>query len=751
MLFSHFLWVSQNAYSADDDFKSLAAEKAGVPWRISADEVTYDSKSEVVVARGNVLIEKPNKKISAEEIRFDHMAERLTAIGNVSLSVGMDTVSANRIELDLQAENGIIYDGQIFYSKNHFYITGDKLQKIDDTTYIAENASITSCDAEKPAWKIKAGKVKVNPEGYGKINHGTFWVKNIPIAYTPILFFPVNQERQSGFLIPQVNWGDRKGNEYIQPFFWAINESSDATFYGHYMGKRGYKYGLEYRYMLSERSKGTLMMDTFNDRKKEKNGKESKDYGFTDDEFLRSNEDRYWFRMKHDQELPYDFFAKLDIDIVSDQDYLAEFKEGYSGFKYTQREFLDTFERSLDDYNDEVRTNRMNLNRTWPTYDLNLETRWNDNVIKRRQGGPDDTLQQLPLVGFTGTRQPVSATPFYWDLTSLYNNFYRENGTRGQRIDLNPRIYYPWHFKSYFDLEPSIGFRETAYYIDKYDDPSAGTDDDTQHRELFDINVDLSTDIFKTYATRIGQADRVRHIIRPQITYEYIWGSDQDDLPFFNEIDRIDQKNLITYSITNNLMYRRSTSKPAQDDHANSTDPDIPEWSYNQFGRLKLQQSYDIDKARRDEPRVFSPIGAELDIFVGKWGSLQADTAWSTYDKDFISRNAALGLNDWRGDKLFVEYRYTRGDNESIYTDLLLKITERLWAYTEYERDIKEENRLLSGVGILIRQQCWSVDIGYQKDDQNKATYSFRLDLYGLGGLGEKYAGRSIVNPFYSQ
>ena len=122
--------------------------------------------------------------------------------------------------------------------------------------------------------------------------------------------------------------------------------------------------------------------------------------------------------MKNDQELPYGFFAKLDLDIVSDQDYLAEFREGYTGFDYTQREFLKTFERSIDDYNDDVRTNRLNLNRTWPTYDLNLETRWNDNVIKRRQGGPDDTLQQLPLVGFTGTRQPISTTPFYWDLTS---------------------------------------------------------------------------------------------------------------------------------------------------------------------------------------------------------------------------------------------------------------------------------------------------------------------------------------------
>ncbi|MEE9495500.1 MAG: LPS-assembly protein LptD, partial [Desulfobacterales bacterium] len=87
----------------------------------------------------------------------------------------------------------------------------------------------------------------------------------------------------------------------------AISDSSDATFYADYMTNRGLKLGAEYRYILSELSQGTLMLDGLHDRKVDDGtGDSSKDYGYEDDpvDVLRTNENRFWFRASHHQQLP---------------------------------------------------------------------------------------------------------------------------------------------------------------------------------------------------------------------------------------------------------------------------------------------------------------------------------------------------------------------------------------------------------------------------------------------------------------
>ena len=85
------------------------------------------------------------------------------------------------------------------------------------------------------------------------------------------------------------------------------------------------------------------------------------------------------------------------------------------------------------------------------------------------------------------------------------------------------------------------------------------------------------------------------------------------------------------------------------------------DYSYNDFLRFELEQSYDIKEARQnDSDKPFSPISARLDFFPGKYIGLDADALWSVYDYKFLSHNIGANLWDKRGDKLQVEYRYTR-------------------------------------------------------------------------------------------
>jgi len=302
------------------------------PWMLEADEVTYDKKTDTYLAGGNVLIYKSTIKLMADHIRFDHKSMKAYAWGDVVLTNGEDILQGTSMEIDLVRQTGSVENGFLYIKENNYQITGDVIKKIGPSVYTIDKATITTCDGENPDWKITGSKVKITEDGSGTAVNAVLWARKVPTLYTPYFYYPARGKRQTGFLLPKGGFSDRWGTYYNQPFFWAINKSSDATFYGNYMTKRGMKYGTEFRYYLDEKSKGTWMADGFTDLKKDDGtGDNSKQWGFDDgsQDILRKNRSRYWLRGSHLQQLPFDVTAQLDLDLVSDQDYTRSFKDGY--------------------------------------------------------------------------------------------------------------------------------------------------------------------------------------------------------------------------------------------------------------------------------------------------------------------------------------------------------------------------------------------------------------------------------------
>ncbi|MBU1182787.1 MAG: hypothetical protein KKF00_11620, partial [Proteobacteria bacterium] len=244
-------------------------DKSNEPWNLTADEINHDRNTDIYTASGNVIITKINRKLTADFVRFDHKAFHAHAQGNVKLTAGEDVLTGSSLDMDLKSEIGTVHDGTIFLKENNFNISGKSIEKTGESSYLIEEATVSTCDGETPDWKVTGKKLTVDIEGYGFINHAAFWTKKLPVMYVPFMAFPAKIKRQSGLLAPEMGQSERKGIEYNQPYFWAINESSDATFYAHHMSERGEKAGFEYRYLLSEQTRGTLMFDFLNDRKQD--------------------------------------------------------------------------------------------------------------------------------------------------------------------------------------------------------------------------------------------------------------------------------------------------------------------------------------------------------------------------------------------------------------------------------------------------------------------------------------------------
>lgn len=724
-----------SALAADrsDFFTPNSSEE---PWHIKADTLTYDKKNDVYTAKGNVRITKGNRALTAGIVYVNRTTNIIDASGEVEMTVDKDILTGSRIIVNMETETGVIYDGTIFIAANHFYIRGNKIIKTGKETYFIDECSFTTCDGDFPDWKVTGKDLNITIEGYGTIKHAAFYTKSLPILYIPYLVFPVKLKRQTGFLPPQFSYSERDGFEYNLPFFWAINESSDATFYQNGMpDHRGIKHGIEYRYVLSRESKGTAMYDFLYDRQIDQGEVDTRGYvyeGYRGDTELRLNRKRWWFRMKNDQDLGAGFKAKLDIDIVSDQDYLREFKSGYSGFEDTDEYYLKTFGRDIDDYTETVRTNRLSIDRNWDRYSLNGEVLWRDDIIARNtDSSEDDTLQQLPSVTFSGVKQEVGATSLFFDFTSHYKNFWRRTGTKGHSADVYPRVYYPIRFHHYFDFEPSIGLRETAWWVDRYSTEEISKEEQDS-REIYDIQADFSTEFVRVFRVGGERVDKIQHSIRPEISYSYIPDLDQADLPSF--VDPIEAKNVLTYSIINTFT-SKLIEKKAPDSEASS-----PQYQYYDFCRFELSQSYDLKEARRDveeapgedDREPFSDVTADLEFNPCRFISLDADAAWSPYDDELKNYNNALRLSDPRGDKLTVEYRYAKDISESIYNEIFLKIYKGLSAYWENEYNLFDNKQIKTVVGCSYTSQCWSVGFTYTDEAEVDKKYMITVRLRGL-------------------
>ncbi len=711
---------------------------ADLPYHIRADTLTYDDATKTYRARGSATISRADQSLHADAIDFRDETKDAEAWGGPRFLSGEDWLTGNRIEVNLKEGTGTVYNGTLFLEQRHFYVKGDKIHKTGKESYYIEGSGhLTSCDGDSPAWQITGKDLKVTLEGYGTVKHAALWAKSIPVLYVPFIVFPAKIRRQSGLLPPQVSYSDTNGFEYIQPFFWAIDESSDATFYEHYMAHRGFKHGLEYRYVLSPESKGAAMYDFLYDRQIDDGTPEPQDSsgyyyeGFSGDSEDRLNRKRWWFRMKSDADLPAGFNAKFDADIVSDQDYLREFGTGYSSRDQSERYFLKEFGRGLDDETDTVRLNQLNLNRNWDQFSLNADFRWYDDVITRKHDRDDRTQQSLPSVNFTGSKQEIPGLPLYFDLATSLNHFWRDVGTRGYSADLSPRVYWPVSLFGYFDFEPSVGLRETSWQVEEYENQGPKEDDRLQSRNLYDLKGDLSTEISRIFNVGGVTIDKIRHAIRPQVVYSYIPTLEQEDLPDF--VSAIGRSNVVTYSVTNNFTARKIEHvKPDREAQP-------PKYTYIDFCRVTLSQSYDINTARHaaeggGKRRPFSDITGRLELNPTGSLGLVANATWSPYDGEYKSYDAAVGFSNARGDWASVDYRYAQDSSKSILTRAFVNLFDPISAYWEQEQNLKDSKEVKSVLGLKYAPQCWSFSLYYTHDRTvNKREYLFEISLYGLG------------------
>ena len=269
-------------------------EDRKTPWNISAKSLTYDEKNGTYHAEGDVVIEKAGQILRTQNAIYNIRTGIAKISGGLRLETDGDVVTGKEGTFNLKTQAGDIVNASLFLKDNHYYIGGSLIEKIGPQTYVVKDCRVTTCDGVNPDWLLTGSETKVTIEGYGTVKDAAFRVKGLPILYFPYMIFPAKSKRQTGLLPPSGGYSTLNGVELEVPFFWAISDQMDATFYQRYMSSRGYMQGAEFRYVTGEHSKGVLEFNILSD---EETPKDMSDQDATDiSPFERTNSTRYWLR-----------------------------------------------------------------------------------------------------------------------------------------------------------------------------------------------------------------------------------------------------------------------------------------------------------------------------------------------------------------------------------------------------------------------------------------------------------------------
>jgi len=725
--------ILDNLSSKNSDINSNKS-----PVNIEADSMDYDNVRDAYHARGKVNIDYGGAALFADDVELDNKNNIATAQGSAFLKMGEDTLRGEKIVLNIQDKTGAAYKANAFYSRNNFYVKGDKIEKTGENTYSIKQPVATTCNGDNPDWEIAGSEMNVTIEGYGLMKDARFLAKGMPVFYSPYLPFPAKTIRQSGFLIPYISYSrDKDGIDIEVPYFWAVSPQMDATFYQRYIEKRGFKEGAEFRYYLGEKSFGTFYGDYIEDTR---HVTDTTDAATSRD--WQDGHKRWSYYLNHQTNFDSQFYVRTDLKQVSDKWYFKDFSaHNYYLDNYAEKA-EDSFKKVSFKGDQSLRylESTVRVFKGWSNYSLTGLINTSEDFAAANN---DQTLQRYPEIVLAGAKQQFLNTPFYYEFTGTYDYLYREEGQKGHYVDFSPSISMPLNISGYLKITPQFSLKETFW---SRDDNETGSESKTGDRTVYNASLSLSSQASRVFDINVINWEKIRHEIKPEIIYSYVPGVSGDNMPdyylsvwspFMMPVttpvktlsgNSFEEQNAVAWSLTNTLTARVKDGAGA--------------YSYLEILRLKLYQTYDIHEANKSmegitiERRPLSDIGMEFDVSPHKYLSFTARNLYNVYD-GWKQTNYDLNIKDGRGDSLLIGYRYTLDSLEEINFGLKAVITRNIDAAIISRHDLFNSKTIENSLGFIYHKQCWSMGLDLTETDDD-VRFMFKISLAGFGNSGVK-------------
>ncbi|MGE0706178.1 MAG: LPS-assembly protein LptD, partial [Vicinamibacterales bacterium] len=509
---------------------------------------------------GNVeMICDDDTEVYAEEIRLFTKEQRAVATGNVVFAQGRNRIAASRAEFNTETRYGTFYDATGFASmegdddslpmqtiagqETDVFFFGETVERIGERRYRITKGGFTTCVQPTPRWELHAGTVILNIDDYTLLRGVVFRVKNVPLLYVPIIYYPTKDEdRATGILLPSYGSSTVMGQTISNAFFWAISRSQDATLTHEWYSKAGQGFGGEYRYNLGAGSEGTLNATML----KQVVGSEG---GFTEGDARE-----YRLEGRFNQRLPAGFRARGSIN------------------------YFTSLTQQLISQSDITRASNgqrrigANVVGAWRSFSLNADAQYYENF---RDLTTSNVSGGMPRVAISQNERPLFRNaPVYVSFGSEFARIQNEARSRDgvrdlslTRFDVSPEVRVPFNRWQWLTVNSSVSWRDT-YYTRSLDpdeqDPAIGGPlilDESLNRNYFTFQSDIVGPAFNRIwdTPNSGYAERIKHSVEPFVRVQRTTATeDFERVIQYDGIDRaIGGTTKFEYGIENRIYAKR--------------------------------------------------------------------------------------------------------------------------------------------------------------------------------------------------
>ncbi len=661
-----------------------AEQTVGQGMIIRADQMGYDTTADLVKAEGNVEILWQNTTMTADMATYNRTSQIMTATGNVLIVKGSDSLRGDNLLMDTGTGRAEMENGRIFITKGNFRADGRRIARVGEDDYAIRKGVLTTCDAEVPSWKFGADELDVTVEEYATGTNVLFYVKDIPVFYFPYIILPVNRERQSGLLFPKFGTSSKRGVFMDVPFYWAISPSQDATVNLDIQTTRGVGLGLDYRYLRNRDSDGSLGGYLIYDNTEKK--------------------ERGRLIQMHKEQFSESFSLITSLNLTSDRTFLTDYGE------------------KSGEYNRQYYDSRIVLTKFWDHWLAGAQAIYTQDYYATSNTG---TLQRAPELSLYAVREKIPYIPsLYFDMDLLATEYYREKGMNGQRVVLTPQLSsISSLLGGRMNLAMFGSLQMRGYLTDKTE---PGIKDD-QLLALPMAGARISSSVSRFYDVSMLGMQKLRHELSPSLSYLYVGDKDQSNVPFFDQLDRENAQQSLTFALASNIWGRLAKEGGSAE--------------YRDLMTLRLLQSYNLNGIRQnlltlvEDTRSWSDLILESDTWLHRNARLLADIRYSHYDSKISSSALGAEYNDRRGNIGRLSYRMAEDQLDYLEGGLSLAVTSPFYLnyITRYSFD--KQNFLESYYSVEYRHQCWSLIAGY-RERPNDRSWTVNFNLAGLFNIG---------------
>ncbi len=672
---------------------------------------------------GNAEIRQPGQIVRGDKLTYTQRTDLATAEGNAAVARGGMLFEANKITYRLYEQTGEANDVEYEYAPQRMRGSASCVRFLGEYATVFDDAQMTTCRKGDNSWWIELDKLTLDEyDQSATAQNAVFKIADgYPVFYVPWFSFPMGTKRKSGFLIPTLGLGTKRGFELVLPYYFNIAPNYDLTVTPHYMSKRGVALGTEMRWLNP--------------------------WFASEVEYHLMPHDKRW----SDDHKRYTLHARL-------AGARNGFTYGLNFNRVSDKDFFEDIEPLIKESEDDVIPQDYWINYRYKFWNAGITVKKNQTIGK----GTSKPYEKIPEITWNAFLSDIGG--FELKTVLQATRFRHPKNLEGDRFIVDQKISYPMRSSGWF-LTPAVQMVEMAYDLD-----SPYIRNGSKSPQVFVPTYSIDSGLFFERDASFFGKDFLQ-TLEPRLYYSYTPRKYQADIPVFDAskadmnfsrlftantytgYDRINSSNQITGMVTNRLL-----------DY--DTGAELGSFGvglrYN-FTRQNLKDNGKWERRKDRKEDLLLSFGAQLTRSLSVTGFY----SWNYVRHRDQMTDIGIHYQPTPASKISLEYHYNyepSRKSDDYYRLIDLKTSWPLsakWYLLTLQSFSVWNHKLYDNIVALEYQaDCWTSrfairrytddDDNSNKDPKTNTQFFVQFELRGLGSIVGDSPLRSYTTPSLS-